>query len=532
MKKQLMLILLACMLFVSACTSTATDGQAQESTQDSAQNSPLQSHDLLRVGLQTMPSTLDANASVSNAGIQIYYNIYDTLIMRDPYSESLEFVPGLAESWEKIDDLTWEIKLREGVKFHDGSAMTADDVAYSLNRVIAEEDPSYLTTKSYLLSNFKEFEVIDAHTVHAHTNNPEPLFEHLLSDPNVGISSKAYVESVGIDAAALKPITTAPYKVVEFESGSHITLERFDDYWGEKAPFGRIEFKLMPEIASRETALMNSEVDMITSIPPDQEAVFEGKDNVKLVGDLLPMYHIYRFNMSNPATDDAKLRQAMDYAIDRQALTDSIWEGKAKPATSYQFEKLGEPLYIKDNEGMISYDPEKAKNLVEESDYNGELIEIYNTTDYYTYADLSAQAVLEMWKAVGINAALVQVDDLSSVPYEDKELRTWSNPLYYEDPMGVIERHWAPYGESVKSGDFIPTDDYVKAFEIARYSLDEAERVNALKTMQDIVREETPYIYLYMPYESIAMNPSISYEIPVHLRAHTLALRAGEIEVK
>lgn len=512
-------LLLAAMFVLTACGTAG------------GSDTPLANMKELKIGVQTLPNTLDANASVSNAGIQVYYNIYDTLIMRKPFSEKLEFVPGLAQEWKQIDELTWEIKLRSGVKFHDGSTMDAEDVAYSMNRVIKEEDPSYATTHSYLLSNFKSFEPVDDLTVRAYMFKPEPLFEHLLSDPNAGVTSKEYVEKVGIDEAALKPITTAAYKVTSFEPGKNVVLERFNDFWGEKAPFEKVTFTLIPEISSRITALKNKEVDFITNIPPDQEAVFQGSQNIRLVGDVFPMYHIYRFNMSNPIMDDANLRAALDYAIDREALAKSIWEGKAEAATAFQFEDYGEPLYIKDMQD-IKYDPEKAKELIKASDYNGETIQIYNRSDYYTYADLAAQAVIDMWKQIGVKAELVEVDDLSTVPPADMELRTWSNPLYYDDPMGVIERHWAPVGEASNTGDFIPSQEYIKQFEIARYSMDIKERTNAIAELLKFFRAETPFIYLYKPYESLAMDSSIKYEIPNNLRAHTLSLRGGEITVQ
>lgn len=530
------LFLAAVILLISILTACSPSSEGSSSstnandTKTSNGEADATAIEELRVGAQTLPSTLDANASVSNAGIQVYYNIYDTLIMRNPFSQELEFVPGLAESWEQISDLTWEIKLRPNVKFHDGTTMNAEDVAYSLNRVINEEDPSYATAHSYLLSNFETFEVMDELTVHAHTFKTEPLFEHLLSDPNAGISSKEYVEEVGIDQASIAPITTGPYKVEAFEPGQSVQLVRFDEYWGEQAPFSKINFTLIPEISSRITALQNNEVDMITSVPADQDAVFAGNDNIKLVGTIYPMYHIYRFNMSNPITDDPNLRAALDYAIDRKTLVDSIWDGKAEHATAFQFADYGEPLYLADKQD-IEYDLEKAKELIAASDYNGEIIEIYNTSDYYTYADLAAQAVVNMWKEIGVNAKLVEVDDLSSVPNEDKELRTWSNPLYYVDPMGVIERHWSPTGEASASGDFIPSDEYTKQFEIARYSTDENERVAALESLLEFYRAETPFIYLYKPYESLAMNSAFDYEVPRNLRAHTLAFRAGEIKV-
>jgi peptide/nickel transport system substrate-binding protein len=484
----------------------------------------------LRIGVQTLPDTLDANASVSNAGIQVYYNIYDTLVMRDSSSETLVFKPGLALEWKQTDEFTWEIKLRPNVKFHDGSAMTAEDVAYSLNRVIAEEDPAYVTAHSYLLANFREFKVADALTLKAHTFKNEPLFEHLLSDPNAGITSKSYVEKVGIDKAALAPITTAPSTVMGFEPGQRVILERFDDYWGERAPFAKVSYTLLPEIASRITAIITGEMDMITNIPPDQDSVFEGNDRIKLIGTVFPMYHIYCFVTSNPVTDNAKLRQALDLAIDRQAITASLWEGKAEPAIAYQFKNYGETLYFPDKED-IKYDPEEAKKLLAESDYNGESVQIYNVSNYYTYADLAAQAVIDMWKKIGVKGELIEVDSYAAIDRKKAGIRTWSNPLYYNDPMGVIERHWSPKGEAANQKEFLPTEEYIRQFDTARYSSDIGERVKALRWMLDYFRAETPFIYLYKPYESLVVRQGINYRIPSNLRAHTLGLRSGEISV-
>lgn len=485
---------------------------------------------VLKVAVQSLPATLDASAAVSNAGIQVYYNIYDTLIMRDTSSEEVSYLPGLAESWKQVEELVWEIKLRDDVVFHDGSALDAEDVCYSLNRVINEEDASYATTHSYLLANFEKFEAVDELTVRAYTYNEEPLFESLLSDPNVGISSKEYCESVGLEEASLAPVTTAPYKVVSFEPGQSVVLERFDDYWGEAAPFERIEITCIPEIISRITALQNGEVDFITNIPPDQESMLESNSNVNIVGEVLDMYHIYRLNMSHELTDDANLRAALDYAIDRQSLVDTIWLGKAEVATTYQFEEVGD-LYLEEREGEITYDLEKAKELLEASDYNGEVIQLYDTTDYYTYADLAAQAVIDMWSQIGVNAEYIEADDLSTFAKEDMTLRTWSNPLYYVDPMGVLDRHWIPGGEANLCGHFVTTDEYIEQYNIARYSTDTEERKEALEYIYDYFRSETPFIYLYKPYESVAFSNTINYEIPNNVRSYTLGFRAGEISI-
>src|SRR5690606_7764467 len=157
-------------------------------------------------------------------------------------SPTIAFVPGLAESWEQVEELVWEFKLRSGVTFHDGSAFTADDVAYSMNRVINLEDPSWGTAYGYLLKNFTSFEAVDETTVRAHTIKPEPLIEHLMSDPNVGITSRAYVEEVGLDAASNAPIATGPYKVVEFVPRESLILERVENHWSGTAPYERITY--------------------------------------------------------------------------------------------------------------------------------------------------------------------------------------------------------------------------------------------------------------------------------------------------
>lgn len=483
------------------------------------------------VGVQSLPDTLDAASIVSNAGNQINYNLYDTLIMRDTTSDEVRFLPGLATSWEQTDDLTWTIHLREGVKFHDGSTMTADDVAYSMNRIINEDDPSYMQTHTFLLSNFSSFEAQDDLTVIAHTINPEPLFENLLSDPNTGIISKNAMEFKGEDGFSQAPVTTGPYKVVSFDPGNSVVLERFDDFWGEKAPFEKVTFTAIPEVMSRITALQNGEVDFITNIPPDQESTLSSNADIKLVGEVMPLYQVYRINMSNPITDDPNLRAALNYSIDRQKLVDTIWQGKAEAATTAQFADYGEPLYIAENQD-IKYDPDLARELLAESDYNGETIEIYDVTDYYTYADMTALAVIDMWKEIGINAELKEIDSQSSVDNAEKEMRTWSNPLYYMDPMGYLERHWSPSGESVQSGHFVPDEEYIAAFNKVRYSTDENERVEGMKDILAWFKDNTPFIYLFKPYESYGMAADVQYEIPKNVRAYTIGLRSGQIEIQ
>lgn len=136
-----------------------------------------------------------------------------------------------------------------------------------------------------------------------------------------------------------------------------------------------------------------------------------------------------------------------------------------------------------------------------------------------------------MWKQIGVNAEYVEADDLSTFNKEDMTMRSWSNPLYYQDPMGVLDRHWMPGGEANLCGHFVTTDEYVEQYQIARYSTDVEERKEALNYIYDYFRSETPFIYLYKTYESVATSDRINYELPKNVRVNTLGFRAGEISV-
>lgn len=483
--------------------------------------------DELRIGTNAFSDGLEATRT-SNADAQTQYLIYDTLIMRDPYSEELKFVPGLAESWKKIDPKVWEFHLREGVKFHDGSVMTAEDVAFSLNRIFKNDDPRFANAYGRYLNTFDRVEIIDDATVRIVLKRPDPLVEVFLSDLSSAITSKAYIERVGADAADLEPLGTGPYKVTSFKPGEKATLVRFDDYWGEKAPLKKVTFTFISEIASRVTALANNEIDMAIGIPTDQRSALKDRD-VNLIDTTYPIYHLLVMNMGNKYMGShRKLRQALDMSIDRDALNDALWDGKGRVPTSMQFPDYGD-MYLPDVK-TIGYDVDEAKRLVKESGYDGTKIVIANRSDYYINMDLALQAIVEMWKKIGVNAQVKNVPDVNAIKDPDVMIRTWSNPLYYPDPMGLIAASWGPDIWVSTRGFWQPSDpEWASAFETARFSSDVAERKEAIRKLNDIAKEEAGFSLLYAPNEYTAVEDGLSYRIPKNYRPYTIALRAGQI---
>ncbi len=524
------MLLLVTML--SACMSSNMSKPVNEAQIPSSATEPTKPKaslpiEHLRIGTNAFTTGLEATRT-SNADAQFQYNVYDSLIMRDPFSKELKFIPGLAESWKKLEPTVWEFKLRKEVKFHDGSVMTADDVAFSLNRIFKKEDARFANAHGRYFNTFDKVEIVDGHTVKIHTKVPDPLVEVFLSDLSGAITSKAYVQRVGLNESNLKPIGTGPYKVVSFTPNKTIVLERFDDFWGEKAPIQKVTYSYIPETASRVTAIVNNEIDFAVSIPPDQEAALAKHQNVKLMDVSYPLLHVLVLNMSNPVMANKKLRQALDLAVDRQALVKALWNNKGVVPTSLQFPDYGD-MYLPDVK-TVEYNVEKAKQLVKESGYDGTPIEVTIRADYYEQGDLAVQAMIEMWKKIGVTATLRQVPDVNAFPDSSIMIRSWSNPLYYPDPMGLIDASWSDTIWVSTRGFFKPQNkEWATSFEKARFSTNTQERKDAIRKLNEIAKDEAGFILMYQPFEYFVTRKNMEWKVPKNYRAYTISLRAGDI---
>jgi len=485
----------------------------------------------LRVGVQSHVRALDVQAETSNAGAQFLHNIYDTLLEIDTTAQQLKFKPGLAVSWQRVAGDTLEIKLRPNVKFHDGSVMTADDVAFSLNRVFKIALPAFRSSNGRFFYNFDRAEAVDASTVRVVAKKPDPLMEILLAARNAGVTSKAHVERVGFDQSGLAPIGTGPYRVASFKPNQEVILERFDDFWGEKAPLQRIRYVRIPEMAPRITALVNGDVDFIVQIPPDQEHLLRNRPNIKLVGTAWPMFHVYVLNMSVPPLDNPKIRRALNLAIDRDALVKALWDGKAVVPKSHQFPGTASEI---PGVNLIRFDPAEAQKLLREAGYSGAPITLNFQQHYYTYGNLAAQAVADMWKDVGINVKLQVIEGFGQDP-KTLMTRDWSNPLYYPDLLGAFDTHWTKSSWVSRDKFFLPelAPEWEKLYSVIRFSLDPNERRAAHKRLLEVGETElVPWVLLYQPYESFAMNDRVTWSIPHNVRPYVLSFRAGEISVR
>lgn len=483
----------------------------------------------LRIGLSTFEDSLDPQDTTGNSGAPILYQVFDALIERDSFSNPLTFRPGLATEWTQIEPTVWEMKLREGVTFHDGSTFDADDVEFSLDRMFHNEDPEFGSANGRWAYNFRDVEVVDTYTVRIHTHRPEPLFETLMSARSFGIVSKEYQEEVGFEDAGLNPVGTGPYRVTSFVPDETLVLERFADYWGQPAALQTVTMTHVPEVASRVTGIVNDEFDIVTNIPPDQSPALD-VEGVNTMGVTWPMFHVYVIDMNKVPTDNALVRQAMRLCTDRQALVDGLWGGRAGTPTAHQFPEYGAPLYIEGLE-LIEYNPEKGRALLAEAGYDGAPIIAQFPNSYYLYGDLAVQVVQQQWKDCGLN---LQIEAVERLDYERLHMRGWSNPMYYPDPMGAMDTHWSNSSWTARRGLWTPAavkPEWEATYETARFATDPAERRAAYQRLLELSEEISGWLLLYKPHELYAMRDGISFDIPVAQRPYVLPLRGGEIRL-
>jgi len=447
-------------------------------------------------------------------------------------------VPGLATAWKLIDPLTMELTLRAGVTFQNGEPMTADDVVFSLNRMYQATFPPYQVRSRDRLENFASAEKVDDLTVRVHARRPEPLWETLLNLQQVFIIPEDYTKALSGDpkvaedsdyeAFSLAPVGTGPYRVAEFVPGEKLVWERHDGFWGEKAPLDRVTVKLVPEVASRLTALKTGEADIVTNIAPDQLALIESEPGMHAAGSATALFHVMIMNVNHPRLKDPRIRQALSLAVDRDALNEALWLGKAVVPSTHTMEEFG-ALYMPELK-TFGYDPEKARALLAEAGYDGSEITFDTDPVYYTNGLLAAQAIQEMWAAVGVKS---RIDVDSKWTGDDPEMmaRNWSNPMYFADPFGSFGVMWAPGGPSQSEGRFNTDAAYAASWDRFRYSGEVAVRKAAYGELMERIRQDPPVLPLYRPYESWAMRKGVSWAPQAGHIPYVLDFRAGAITV-
>ncbi|HUO66207.1 MAG TPA: ABC transporter substrate-binding protein [Gammaproteobacteria bacterium] len=340
-------------------------------------------------------------------------HIFDKLVQMDPDSH---MIPGLATSWKTIDDKTWEFKLRKGVKFTDGTDLTADDVVFSINRVpTVPNSPGLFTPYTKAI---QKIDVVDPYTLRFHYAVPYPLAPNDLSTIYIvskKVATGATTEDFNSGKAA---IGSGRYKLVRYVNGDRIELARNDNYWGDKPSYEKVTFKIIKNEAARMAALLSGDVDAIEQPPTADLARLKSDPKFTLTSKISHRVIYFNFDYlerSSPfiaAKDgkpldknpllDVRVRRAISKAINRPAIAERVMEGQAIPSGQLVSDKLfGFNPALKPE----VYDPEGAKKLLAEAGYpNGFNLTIHGPAGRYVNDEKIVQAVAQMLSRVGITS--------------------------------------------------------------------------------------------------------------------------------
>lgn len=462
-------------------------------------------------------NTLDVWHEQSNVGERVFFpNLWEGLILRD-WMGNQGPVPGLATEWKRLDDQTLELKLREGVKFHNGDEMTAEDVVFSFSdeRLFAGTEPA--GGKTIYADDFKPqtakelpasvpgvarriwpglrgVEAVDRYTVRFHNATPDVTLEGRLMTFGSQITSKrAWDEAATYADWARKPVCTGAYMVEEYRPDVSLTLVAFDDYWGGRPPLERIRFVEVPEVASRVNGLLSGEYDFACDLPPDQIATIAAAPGLEVQSSTIWNHRVSVFNTQNEIVANPLIRRAMTHAIDRNAIVAALWGGQTVVPPGLQFESFAASDMLIEGWAVPEYNPELARDLLKQADYRGDAIPYFLLNNYYTNQTATGQILAEMWNQVGLNIEIEMKENWSQIFAGEgtRGVRDWSASNLINDPITPLVVQFGPNGQSQQNREW-SNEEMNRLAGIVETSTDRALRKKTVARMLEIAEREDP----------------------------------------
>jgi len=440
----------------------------------------------LTIAMEYDPSTLDPLGMTDTPASNVFMHVAEPLFRVGPDGE-LEHV--LAESYEASDDsLVWTFFLRQGVEFHDGTPFNAEVAKWNLIRF--RDEASF----GFLLAQIVDVDVVDEHTIRVHLEEPfAPLLAHL------GHSMTGFVSPASVEAGVDYPVGTGPFKYVDWIPGTELILERNPDYWGEGPYLDRLVFLPIPEGGTRVMKLLAGEIDATTVIPVDDVALVE--DNPETIAVIMPgLGHQYiGINCQRGPLADPLVRQALNYAVDKEEFVDYVWGGFAEVADSV----IAPGVFGYREVGPYPYDPEMAMELLEAAGYP----DGFSTTIRYNpgWRELGAEVLQAQLAEIGIDAQLISMEwgsylEFTNRPVDQSEVDIymlgWTTVTSDADYALYALLHgeqWAPGGSN---RSFYRNERVDELLDAARRNPVPEEREQLYAEAIELIWEDAPWVFI------------------------------------
>lgn len=443
---------------------------------------------------QDLEDSLDPHKALAAGTKEILFNVYEGLLKPDSQGNN---IPAVAESYTVSEDLmTYTFKLRDGIKFHNGKNVTADDVKYSIDKFAGISDGSEPLVSAF--SVIEEVNIIDDKTVDVVLNTPDTDLPTYLAMVSAAIIPK---DNENPDTVA---IGTGPYKYVSRSPQENVICEAFDDYWGEKANIKNVTFKVEANADSIVMDLLGGSIDFYARLTIDQ--VKQLNDEFSVYEGTMNLVQALYLNNNVKPFDDVRVRQALSYATDVDEILDITAEGKGTKIGSSMFPAFGK-YYDESLSELYPTDIEKAKELLKEAGYeNGFNMTITVPSNYQPHIDV-AQVLAEQYKKIGVNAEIQLV-----------EWNSWLSDVYtgrnFESTViGVDAAYLAASAllsrfESTAANNFInfKSDAYDKAYNKTLTTADDDERTALYLECEKILADEAANVYIQDLPEYVVLN--------------------------
>jgi peptide/nickel transport system substrate-binding protein len=454
----------------------------------------------LRVAIPWTPENLDPTMNLSSIRAMVGVTMFDSLVGRDADNR---IVPQLAESWRLVDDTTWQLKLRRRVVFHDGEPFNAEAVRFTFQRVLGPEQKSPNRAN---MAEIARVDVIDDYTVNLVTRQPyAPLINRLLDFP---IVPPRYAAEKGNQGMALRPVGTGPYRFVELVKDDRLVVEAFDRHWRGAPRIRRVVYKPIPEPFTRAAALRNNEVDLITTIPPNLARELEGVGGIRAQRVPSSWIIYLGLNAFKKPLSDVRVRQALNYATDVDAIVKNVLEGNGRrlegPLTPQMF---GYDASVKG----YPHDPARARKLLAEAGYpDGLEITLESPAGRYQGDKEIAEALGGQWQKAGFRPR-VQVAEWGAYfkrylgkQFQDAYLLGLGGPMQDADELYNLV-------SSKGRGLYYKNERVDALFDLGRGTMDMAKRRHVYRDLARAMVEDATWVFLLQQVDIYASRDRLSW---------------------
>ncbi len=453
--------------------------------------------DTLTIGMGAEPESLDPVNMTSAPAATVGEHVVERLIYME---EDGSLTPMLATGWESNDDGTvWTFDIREDVEFHDGEPLNAEAVATNLRRFV---NPDVGAAYAFLLGTVEEIEAVDEYTLQLTLAQPfAPILSHL-SHSFIGIVSPAQLEGLGPQETFENPIGTGPYEMVEWNRGESISVQVNENYWGDVPAIPHVNFRFIPESSALIVALETGDIDAMMRVPPQEVDRLESDPNIEVVRESSVRTIYIGFNNLREPFDDERVRKALNYAVDKEAIVNGLFEGFTVGDAP-----VVPAVFGHESVGPYEYDPERAQELLAEAGYpDGFEMTIHHPTGRYPLDATVAEVIQDQLSQVGIDASLETREwssylDFTGQPPEEAEydsfLLGWGTVTLDAD-YGLYallhSNQWNPNGNN---RGFYENEEVDDLLDEARVTTDQGVREDLYAEAIELIWDDAPWIFLY-----------------------------------